>query len=322
MLCAYASRPHYWRHVRAVLPDVDVAVYGARFADPWSAGRRLAARPPEHAHDLHVVASLDDARKAGPAPLVYVEHGAGQTYLGGARPHPSYAGGRDAALGRAELVLVPGESSVVRWRHAYPGVDVRAVGCPKLVPWQHATAPASTVAVTWHWDCPLVPETRTAFWSFRPTLGLLVDRLRAAGVRVVGHAHPRAPDAVWAEWGRLGVDVVADEADVFDQAGVLMADNTSLLYEFAALDRPVVALNAPTYRRDVDHGLRFWSHVPGPQADRWDDAADMALRYVEDPAADRELRARVTAAVYAVDPSTGAELARSAVATLAAAWAP
>lgn len=321
----YASRPHYWRHIAAVTADVPPDIlgvdYGHRYAQPWATAR-LAETAPARRRGLYVVASLDDARHTAPHPIVYVEHGAGQTYTAGARPHPSYAGGRDAALARSELVLVPGVASADRWAIAYPDTPVVAVGCPKIAPWYDRPGPpATTVAITWHWDCPLVPETRTAFWSYAPYLGDLVGRLRDAGLTVIGHGHPRAPDAVWDAWRRLDVPIVTDEADVFDRAGMLIADNTSLLYEYAALDRPVVVLDAPTYRRDVEHGLRFWSHVPGPAASTWTAAADLAIAAAADPAADRGRRAAVTRDVYALDPVTGRAVAASAITTLAAAWA-
>jgi hypothetical protein len=71
-----------------------------------------------------------------------------------------------------------------------------------------------------------------------------------------GGAYHRARHAR-IEWIEVGA--------MYQRADLLIADNTSLMYEMAHLGRSVIALNAPWFRRDVEHGLRFWSHVPGIQ---------------------------------------------------------
>lgn len=156
------------------------------------------------------------------------------------------------------------------------------------------------VAVTFHWDCQLIPETRSAFPHYRAALHDLVNAVRAAGGEVWGHGHPRAWGRLQRTWRTLGVPLVPDMADVLDGAGVLVADNTSAAYEFASLDRPVITLNAPWYRRNVEHGLRFWSHVPGDQVNDPAELAPVVLRALAGPEHPHvtALRRRAVAHVY------------------------
>jgi CDP-glycerol glycerophosphotransferase (TagB/SpsB family) len=123
------------------------------------------------------------------------------------------------------------------------------------------------VAIAFHWDCRLLPETRSAFTHYSKGLKDAVASFRAQGWQVLGHSHPRCQRRLQRFWETLGVEWVETSADIFDRASVLVTDSPSLTAEFMSLDRPVLALNAPWYRREVSHGERFW---------------DWPLHYIED----------------------------------------
>jgi 3-deoxy-D-manno-octulosonic-acid transferase len=56
----------------------------------------------------------------------------------------------------------------------------------------------------------------------------------------------------------FGIEPVQSFAEVCRRADVLVFDNTSAGFAFAATGRPVVVMNSPRYDRRVHHGLRFW----------------------------------------------------------------
>jgi hypothetical protein len=54
------------------------------------------------------------------------------------------------------------------------------------------------------------------------------------------------------------------------------------MWEAAALGIPVVVVNASWYRRDIDHGLRFWEYSDiGPNVDHPADLAEVAKSFPE-----------------------------------------
>jgi hypothetical protein len=236
----FARKPHYRDHVLPIwraLPD------------------DVKNEPPIHQFDRLLIAGGPDIRHGHP--YVYVEHGAGQWYEGVTAP--GYAGG-DGHQG-CELFICPSQIVADRWTAKYPQIPTAVVGCPKLDPWHAGRRPEpheKTVAITFHWDCKLVPETRSAFPYYEPELHWMVDAYEEQGWTVIGHAHPRTKQILEKRWHRLGVEFVEKGSDVLDRASVLVADHTSLMAEFMSLGRPVVALNAPWYRREVTHGQRFW----------------------------------------------------------------
>lgn len=176
--------------------------------------------------------------------------------------------------------------------------------------------PPVTIAIAFHWDNRQCPESRWAlrhFVSALPTLARDVSRRYKSEVRVIGHAHPRAWRQLERLYRELGIEPVQDLDEVFQRADLLVADNTSALYEFASLGRPVVCMNAPFYRRDVHHGLRFWSHVPGLQVN---DPARLASRIVtalEDPPEAQALRRAAVERAYCATDGWAAERAVRAI---------
>lgn len=310
MIDAFASMAHYAEHIEPVfraLPD--------ELRGDWLDPRRLHARDTSR---TVLVAGWRDAQTVAPSQLVYLEHGAGQSYDGDPRGagNGSYSGG--AGLERVRLFLCPSERVADRWRAVYRA-PAEVVGCPKLDQWHRAAswAPhhravnrAPTVAVTFHWECGLVPETRSAWSHYDRVLPQLAADPRW---QLLGHGHPRLWGTIRRRWAQLGVAHTPELADVLDQADLLVGDNTSALYEFASTGRPVVVVNAPWYRRDVNHGLRFWDHPPGLQVDDPRQLADTIERALADPPAARRIRAAAIAETYAATDGLAAERAATAI---------
>ena len=237
-------------------------------------------------------------------PLVLLNHGVGQTYLGG---HPAYSGG--AGRERVDLFLEPGPHAAEATRTSLPGKAVVEVGCAKLDRWHDATLnaprnPAPVVAFSTHWDCRVVPEAATSWPVYRDALLALKDRYQ-----VIAHAHPLIADKVRADAEAAGVEFVASFDDVLARADVYLSDNSSTLYEFASTGRPVLCLNLDTYRRDVHHGLRFWDAAPGLQCDSPDELAARVADALADPVEAQQLRERALARAYVACDGQAAERA-------------
>lgn len=275
MIDALASAPHYADHLSAVFGALPESVRGS-FLKVGRGGRVDGPVRPT------VVASYGDLRRAvraGRKRVAIMEHGSGQSYGGRRTPaseHGSYAGGRGRGL--ASLFLHPGDHPAERDRRAYPDARVEVVGSPFLdtLP-RREGAPGRVVAFSFHFDLPLVPETKNAWrWAY-PAIASLRDRYQ-----LLAHAHPRLYPNVEAVYQRDGIEPVADFRDVCRRADVYVCDNSSTLFAFAATGRPVVVLNPPWYDRSVQHGLRFWDAAKvGVQCDRVEDLAaciDEALR--------------------------------------------
>lgn len=274
-----ASEVHYVEHM---LPIYVAMPEEAR-------GEFIIGGRPENPDRLTVVSAFGDY-KLLKGPAVFMEHGCGLSY---SNNHPSYAGAPDRE--NVALFLDVNERTRALNAAAHPHVKGVVVGDPKLDAWlargPKARGSRPTVAFSHHWDCKVVPETRSAFPHFKMAY-VRMARQRGLPFRMLGHGHPRAWQQLGRFWREIRIDAARFFSDVVSEADVYVCDNSSTIYEFAALDRPVVVLNAPFYRKNVNHGLRFWEHVPGEQVDEPQRLSAAILRALrDDPFAEERRRA-------------------------------
>jgi hypothetical protein len=314
---AYATLPHYRDHITPIVNKLDAAGVTTGFID--TPGDIDPAIP-------IIVAGNSDAADAGThrRPLVYVEHGAGQTYTGSYTPthrHASYSGSNARVFRNVKLFICPNDVVAGRWNDSWPDTPAVAVGCPKLDRWHTDSLPAAEpnlVAWTWHVDYPSLsadtPETGTAIKHYRDHLPAIIERLALYGIRVLGHAHPRWEGQLEPMWRAAGADYTADPNDVFRRAACLVVDNTSMGPEFATLDRPVVWVNSPRWRRNIHHEGRFWVWPENQfQINTPDAAAPTIVAALHDPPDVAEARRRMVPLVYSYTDGTAATRAAQAI---------
>ena len=245
-----------------------------------------------------VVAGIEDARtvqSVGRIPFL-VDHGVGQTYLDS--NNGSYASG----VGRdfMGLFIVPNEWCEKGNKKACPDIPIAIVGCPKLDRW-HNKEPKKkgnkpVVCISFHWDCMISVETRGSFNYYKDVLPELA---KSKEFELVGHAHPRLAKIAYPFYHKHKIRILKTFDDVLNEADVYITDNSSTLYEFADLDRPVVVLNPPWFRRDIHHGLRFWECADvGVQCERPEDLKEAILKAIEDPQEIADRRREIMCDVY------------------------
>lgn len=268
MIDVWSTRPHYARHLRPL--------WDALPADQRGTWYEANDDPEGNARVLLVGAYRDlDWMRQRYDRLALVEHGIGQTYVDNPS-HPGYPGGMRSPY---DLLLAPGP-------HVKdPGPrSVAYVGCPAIEGRDIGVGGRTMKAISFHWDCPVSVEASTSFWQYLPFLQEQAARL--GGLLV--HAHPLIQDDVFEQLGP-GLVPCPDFDQILDEAAVYAVDNSSTMFEFAALDRPVVVINSDKYRRHVTHGKRFWDWADvGIQIDAPDQLAAAMLSSLEsDPQSDR-----------------------------------
>jgi len=309
-----AREAHFADHLAPVWHQLPAELRGTFWAGPPAAARLAAlgvpatVGEPQAATGPVVVAAWGDLARVRQQrrPIVLFEHGAGQSY---STRHPSYCGGRGRET--VSLFLVPNEQAAGRNRRYYPTTPNVVVGSPRvdrLAGIRRQPGPP-TVAVSWHWRCKVAPEAGTAFDHYRRHLASWNESLAARGITLLGHGHPRIFDEVRVHYHAAGIEAVDNFDELVAHADVLVCDNSSALFEWAALDRPVVVANCPRYRRRARHGGRFWDWADsGTQVNSPAEVVPAVVAaFDHDPAAAR--RRAVAAEVY---PIRGAAAARAA----------
>jgi hypothetical protein len=272
-------------------------------------------QPPfDESADPVLVAATQDLRRARAArrPIAYQGHGVGQSFVNadGSR-RKGYSGGE--GFEGVSLFLAVNDRHAALWRDAYPGAEVEVVGAPKLGGrFREAGPRGDLVVVSFHWRAGIgIPEATTAIGHYGRAI-----RPLARHFRVAMHSHPRIRREARTLAAAAGVPFIEHFDEVLDTAAVYVNDASSTLYEFAAFGGPVVVLNAPAFRRDVEHGLRFWDCADvGVQVDRPGDLETAVSVALDDLPAIARRRREISAELYPYDDP--AERAAAAVLRLA-----
>jgi len=266
-------------------------------------GEFITTAPKEKLRGLTAVASNGDY-KLTTGPTVFFEHGAGFTY---SNNHPSYAG----SSGKERSIMFCNTNQRVQAanRRTYPNSEHVIVGCPKMDTMPLLEPPKNDrpkVAFSFHWNCMVAPESQTSFYHYERELVRVGNTMKHW--EHVGHGHPRFWPTLKPFWERNRFRLMQNFDDVMKTCDVYVADTTSTLYEFAATGRPVIVLNAPWYRRTVNHGIRFWEDIPGIQVNNRTDLIPM-IEHVLANDTFAEERARIVEKVY---PFIGSSAKRAA----------
>lgn len=275
----FTTQRHYFDHVKPVAQAIDAPVQIGRgllglLSHEATDGVRIEPFPrvPRPSHPTALVMGPRDIRTAvhrGWERVAYLPHGIGQDYNRTLMaPQP---GGR-IPWDRVDLVLLPSEFAGKRFEPLCPDAEKLVIGQPKLDELAAMPPPTDRVAaLSFRWGHKRAPESAGAFEHYRAELAAVRRQLEERGIELIGHSHPRIFAEAAPVYREAGIEPVRDFRDVVARASVYACDNSSTLFEFAALGRPVVVMNCPAYRRDVDHGGRFWrwadigEQVAGPE---------------------------------------------------------
>lgn len=294
MIHAYASELQYFDKILPVWNALPPQVRGEFTVHPRldqvipETGSIKYGRLPQTPGFLIVASQADSMVTQNP--FIYVEHGAGQSY------------DRNKFYSNCErpnmlAALVPGPYCAEKTRTANPHAKVIEIGAPHLI--GNVQAEPQSIVFAWHWRCSVAIEANTAFDEYRDVVPKV-----AAQWKVLGHGHPRIIGELMPYYMEHGIEYTLDPKVALARAAMVVCDNTSLAYEAAALNIPVVLLNKSEWNRQQEWGLRFWKALPGPMVDSPDDLIGVIQAQLDGGNSDHWTAARlaVTNLVYGSNP--------------------
>jgi len=258
-----------------------------------------------------VVSAYSDLERVAtrPRPLILMEHGCGLSFP---QHHAGYAGG-EGLRAQVGLFIAPNEITAAKTGQTYPYAPQVVAGTPKLDRWHRAPGKAPddppTVAISFHWESRICPEAGNAWAAMKSG----IPALAAAFPGLIGHGHPKIVAHLRPAYEAMGIAVEEDFEEVLRRADIYICDASSTLYEFASLDRPVVVMNSPAFRRQIHYGVRFWLYADvGVECNRAEDLVGAVRRAIEDPP-DQQFRRRAASAALYPNAGHAAEVAAEGI---------
>ena len=191
--------------------------------------------------------------------IFMMEHGTGHGFGGAA--YPNGKGDRDLV----SLFLSPNKYTAEKIRQVRT-TPIEVIGTPKLdwivnnehVIHRHNEPPI--VCISFHHGTRRrnPPEAGSAFEHYND---YIAELKKNTAFRLVAHGHPLSRDRDIPFYESIDVPFIHDFVEVQRVCDLYINDLSSTLYEFAATGKPVVIMNAPWFRKDVYHGLRFWDYA-------------------------------------------------------------
>lgn len=303
-----ATEPHFRDHLR----PVHEALLAAGVDSRWNESEKTLDQDRKATGLCASYGDLKKLRQSG-RQVILAEHGAGQSYGGSDKAfHTSYSGGGD----RHGVIayLTPGPHSTERNKRVHPWTACYEVGCPKLDAWadfKPKKAAKPLVVISFHWDCFVTHETRSAFYEYREAV---IAAAKSAEFSLAVHSHPRIANEVRAWAKATGLEWIERFDEVLERASVYAVDNSSTLFEFAATGRPVLVINSAHYRRGIDHGLRFWRESGiGVNCNQPGDLRPAILEALADSVKQRQARTASVRRVYGAPLGQATSLAVDAI---------
>jgi len=272
MIIFYASRSHLIDHLAPVFhqfgsEQAQFWVMPALIDYAWSKGieafpseRQAGLYYPTAKGDAAVVCASNDAQSVhkvnGHRKIILMEHGPGIVF-----PHNAgYAGG-DGIRRKVNLFLPPNQLVYNKTAQTMPGARQVIIGTPMLDKWSTITFPLPTevkVFISFHWNgAGVQPEAGTALDHYKKVLPFLAKRTE---FQIVGHGHPRIMDDLIPLYNDCEIQWTRDFEDVIRDGYVYLNDASSTIY-MAGIFMPVIFLNAPWFRKDINFGLRWWEYT-------------------------------------------------------------